>query len=208
MLCSDGTATASSLAMNAVSAALMCSNIPWNGPLAAVQMACNESQQGTIVQPSVAELAGCSMSGIYVGTADSVLLADFQVGLLLTPPPLLPRTPCPPLSLIIGVHMAVLCKLQIENAQEPQCKAWCAKPILLLDGFETSLWQWLVLWGSELLHATPSRLLMVPAGSPIQSSSPELSSSSCSSCPARDHQGTAPASVTTHIHNNQPHCWL
>lgn len=79
MLCSDGAATASSLAMNAVSAALMCSNIPWNGPLAAVPMACNESQQGITVQPSMAEVEASSMSGIFVGTAHSALLADFQV---------------------------------------------------------------------------------------------------------------------------------
>lgn len=79
MLCTDGTAAASSLALNAVSAALMCSNIPWNGPLAAVQMACSESEEGSIMQASVAELAAASMSGIYVGTADSALLADFQV---------------------------------------------------------------------------------------------------------------------------------
>ena len=79
MLCTDGTAPASSLALNAVSAALMCSNVPWNGPLAAVQLACSESGEGTVVQPSVAELAAASMSGMYVGTADSALLADFQV---------------------------------------------------------------------------------------------------------------------------------
>ena len=96
--------------MNAVSAALMCSNIPWNGPLAAVQMACNDSQQGTVVQPSVAELAGCSMSGIYAGTADSVLLADFQVSLLLTPFPVAPPllmlpTPHPP---ALAFHMCTL----------------------------------------------------------------------------------------------------
>lgn len=81
MLCSDGTAAASSLAINAVSAALMCSNIPWNGPLAAAQLACNASGEGTVVQPSVAQLAAASMSGIYVGTADTALLADFQVTL-------------------------------------------------------------------------------------------------------------------------------
>ncbi|KAL3159491.1 hypothetical protein ABBQ38_009910 [Trebouxia sp. C0009 RCD-2024] len=78
MLCTDGTAPASSLAVNAVSAALMCSNIPWNGPVAAVQIACSESGEGSIMQASVAELAAASMSGIYVGTADSALLADFQ----------------------------------------------------------------------------------------------------------------------------------
>lgn len=79
MPCSDRAANASSLALNAVSAALMCSNIPWNGPLAAVHMACNESQQGIIVQPSMAEAEASSMSGIFVGTAHSALLADFQV---------------------------------------------------------------------------------------------------------------------------------
>ena len=134
MLCSDGTATASSLAINAVSAALMCSNIPWNGPLAAVQMACNESQQGTIVHPSVAELAGCSMSGIYVGTADSVLLADFQVSLLVIPPSFHPRprapTPCPP---ALAVYSCTY-RSTVQTA-DCQCrggfssKACCAKPI-------------------------------------------------------------------------------
>ena len=83
MLCSDGGAPCSSiLAINAVSAALMCSHIPWNGPLAAVQVAYTDAEAGVAVQPTAAQLQTCSMSGIYVGTADSTLLADFQVNIL------------------------------------------------------------------------------------------------------------------------------
>ena len=67
------------MAMNAVSAALTCSNIPWIGPLAAVQVAYSLPEATVIVQPSAAELQASSMSGIYVGTADALLLADFRV---------------------------------------------------------------------------------------------------------------------------------
>ncbi|KAL0036610.1 hypothetical protein WJX79_002514 [Trebouxia sp. C0005] len=81
VLCSDGAVAASSVALNAVSAALMCSDIPWEGPLAAVQIAHNASDDDagqTIIQPTSEQLVDCGLSGIYVGTADTALLADFQ----------------------------------------------------------------------------------------------------------------------------------
>ena len=83
MLCTDGAADASCVAINAVSAALLGSSIPWNGPLAAVQVAVADQDSGpgpTVVQPSAAQLAKSSMAGLYVGTASNTLLADFQVG--------------------------------------------------------------------------------------------------------------------------------
>ena len=71
------------MAINAVSAALMCSDIPWHGPLAAVQVAYTVSRTSaagtTVVLPTVAQLEACSTSGIYAGTANTTLLADFQV---------------------------------------------------------------------------------------------------------------------------------
>lgn len=85
VLCSDGAVAASSVALNAVSAALMCSDIPWEGPLAAVQIAHNASDDDagqTIIQPTSEQLVDCGLSGIYVGTADTALLADFQVAFL------------------------------------------------------------------------------------------------------------------------------
>ena len=85
VLCSDGAVAASSVALNAVSAALMCSDIPWEGPLAAVQIAHNASDGDagqTTIQPTSEQLLGCGLSGLYVGTADTALLADFQVAFL------------------------------------------------------------------------------------------------------------------------------
>lgn len=82
VLCSDGAVAASSVALNAVSAALLCSDIPWEGPLAAVQIAHNASDVDagqTIIQPTSEQLLRCGLSGLYVGTADTALLADFQV---------------------------------------------------------------------------------------------------------------------------------
>ena len=84
LLCTDGAVAASSVAINAISAALLGSGIPWNGPLAAVQVACAELETGpgpVVVQPSVAQLGNSSMAGLYVGTASTSLLADFQVGM-------------------------------------------------------------------------------------------------------------------------------
>ncbi|DBB10117.1 hypothetical protein WJX82_000225 [Trebouxia sp. C0006] len=81
VLCSDGAVAASSVALNAVSAALMCSDIPWEGPLAAVQIAHSASGGDagqTTIQPTSEQLLGCGLSGLYVGTADTALLADFQ----------------------------------------------------------------------------------------------------------------------------------
>lgn len=84
VLCSDASVAPSSIALNAVSAALMCSDLPWNGPFAAVHMAHNASDVGageTVLQPSRAQVQEYGMSGMYVGTADTTLLADFQVSL-------------------------------------------------------------------------------------------------------------------------------
>ena len=67
------------MAMNTVSTALVCSHIPWNGPLAAVQVASPHSEENMVVQPSMAQLEAASLSGLYVGTAEATLLADFQV---------------------------------------------------------------------------------------------------------------------------------
>lgn len=85
VLCSDGAVAASSVALNAVSAALLCSDIPWEGPLAAVQIAHNASDDDagqTFIQPTSEQLLGCGLTGIYMGTADAALLADFQVTVL------------------------------------------------------------------------------------------------------------------------------
>ena len=82
VLCADGATDASCVAINAVSAALLGSSTPWNGPLAAVQVAVADQGSGpgpAVVQPSAAQLAKSSLAGLYVGTASNTLLADLQV---------------------------------------------------------------------------------------------------------------------------------
>ena len=83
VLCSDGSSEPAAIAINAISAALMRSDIPWQGPIAAVQLAHKKAGEGAlgdiIIQPSSTQLQDCTASGLYVGSADSVLVADFQV---------------------------------------------------------------------------------------------------------------------------------
>ena len=83
VLCSDGSSEPAAIAINAISAALMRSDIPSQGPVAAVQFAHQKAGEGKlgdiIIQPSVSQLQDCTASGLYVGSGDSVLLADFQV---------------------------------------------------------------------------------------------------------------------------------
>ena len=82
VLCSDGSSAPAPIAVNAVSVALMRARVPWQGPLAAVQVLqqAGRGQKDTfVVQPSAEQLEQCNTSGVFVATADAVLLADFQV---------------------------------------------------------------------------------------------------------------------------------
>ena len=92
VLCSDGSSEPAAIAINAISAALMRSDIPWQGPISAVQFAHKKAGKGkpgdVIIQPSFTQLQDCTASGLYVGSADSVLLADFQVERQMQPSPM------------------------------------------------------------------------------------------------------------------------
>ena len=82
MLCTDGQIDPDVVAINAVSAALSISNIPWAGPLAAVRVTRTEmgSADGTLTAaPTLDDQRSSGLNLLYVGTADRALLVDFQV---------------------------------------------------------------------------------------------------------------------------------
>ena len=74
----DRSADLEVLAINAASAALACSGLPWQGPVAAVRLAW--SAEGDIVpHPSHQQLAEAGGSLLYVGNANGVILLDAEV---------------------------------------------------------------------------------------------------------------------------------
>lgn len=82
VLCTDGQIDPDVVAINAVSAALSISNIPWAGPLAAVRVTRTEmgSADGTLTAaPTLDDQRSSGLNLLYVGTADKALLVDFQV---------------------------------------------------------------------------------------------------------------------------------
>ena len=82
VLCTDGQIDPDVVAINAVSAALSISNIPWGGPLAAVRVTRTEmgSADGTLTAaPTLDDQRSSGLNLLYVGTADRALLVDFQV---------------------------------------------------------------------------------------------------------------------------------
>eukprot|EP00891_Asterochloris_glomerata_P003279 jgi/Astpho2/3279/Aster-08043 len=81
VLCTDGQIDPDVVAINAVSAALSISNIPWAGPLAAVRVTRTEmgSADGTLTAaPTLDDQRSSGLNLLYVGTADKALLVDFQ----------------------------------------------------------------------------------------------------------------------------------
>lgn len=76
VLCSDGEQDPDILAINAASAALMCSDIPWNGPVGAVRIG---RVRGTfVVNPDMDELAECDLSLTYACTETKTMMIEAQ----------------------------------------------------------------------------------------------------------------------------------
>ena len=97
VLCTDGQIDPDVVAINAVSAALSISNIPWGGPLAAVRVTRTEmgSADGTLTAaPTLDDQRSSGLNLLYVGTADRALLVDFQV-----------THPQGPAFLVSGMHL-------------------------------------------------------------------------------------------------------
>ena len=65
------------MAINAISAALMDSQIPWSGPVAAVRVALQGEE--IIVSPSTNALAEVDSSMLYVGRGADAVMIDMQV---------------------------------------------------------------------------------------------------------------------------------
>ena len=77
LLSSDGAVAPDVLAINAASAALMCSNIPWGGPVAAVRVA--QIKGRLVVNPPPSAAAGATLSLLYAGSARETVVVDLQV---------------------------------------------------------------------------------------------------------------------------------
>lgn len=78
---SMGNANPVALAINAASTALMCSNIPWGGPVGAVHLA--HTGGNILVTPSTKDGAKAEMSLLIATTQDEVVMAEFQVSICL-----------------------------------------------------------------------------------------------------------------------------
>ena len=162
-------------------------------------MACSE---GTVVQPSVAELAGSSMSGVYVGTADAVLLADFQVNYASQPSPPLPLAApfvaCPTPASPCLWYMYILlytaqCTLKMLRSPHVHTTHLC----------HTTVWKksftWLVLWKCAPLHASLRRLFMQgrPASPEALSSALQAAQAALSQIIQAQHQLASQHTSTT-----------
>ena len=113
MLSTDGQTVPDVLAMNAASLALATSDIPWQGPVAAVRVARIDSSW--VVNPTYTELQQCGLQLLYAHSsmgprlieadgrllasrdlvAEAIALATAEVRVLLHPSPPRPR-PRPP----------------------------------------------------------------------------------------------------------------
>ena len=77
LLSSDGAVAPDVLAINAASAALMCSNIPWGGPVAAVRVA--QIKGRLVINPPPSAAAEAPLSLLYAGSASQAVVVDLQV---------------------------------------------------------------------------------------------------------------------------------
>lgn len=73
-LSSDGEKYLDILAINSASAALMISDIPWNGPVGAVRIGLKEGQ--LLVNPSVSDMEGSQLDLRIAGTEDAILMVE------------------------------------------------------------------------------------------------------------------------------------
>jgi polyribonucleotide nucleotidyltransferase len=62
------------LAINGASAALMVSDIPWNGPIGAVRVGCIQGQ--FVVNPTHSQMPDSTLDLVYVGTQDEILMIE------------------------------------------------------------------------------------------------------------------------------------
>lgn len=77
----DSSVDAAAMGINAVSAALMSSGVPWYGPVGAVRMAMVDSE--ILVSPSAEQAAAAEWTMLFVGGKHGVVLIDMQVQPLL-----------------------------------------------------------------------------------------------------------------------------
>lgn len=74
LLSADGEIEPDILAINAASAALMVSDIPWNGPIGAVRVASIQGQ--FVVNPTHSQMPDSTLDLVYVGTEDEILMIE------------------------------------------------------------------------------------------------------------------------------------
>ncbi|KAG6546742.1 hypothetical protein Mapa_011931 [Marchantia paleacea] len=78
VLCSDGDQDPDVLSVNAASAALTISNVPWNGPIGAVRV--GRVNGKFIVNPNMNEVRMSDLNMIYACTATNALMIETQAG--------------------------------------------------------------------------------------------------------------------------------
>ncbi|GMH37037.1 hypothetical protein BSKO_04910 [Bryopsis sp. KO-2023] len=76
VLSADGSQDPDILAINAVSAALTASDVPWEGPVGAVRIGCVDGE--FIVNPSTVELIESDLNLTYAGTWDRTVMVECQ----------------------------------------------------------------------------------------------------------------------------------
>lgn len=74
LLSADGENDPDILAINGSSAALMVSDIPWNGPIGAVRVGCVQGQ--FVVNPTHAQRPDSTLDLVYVGTEEEILMIE------------------------------------------------------------------------------------------------------------------------------------
>jgi polyribonucleotide nucleotidyltransferase len=74
LMSADGVIDPDILAINGASAALMVSDIPWNGPIGAVRVGSIQGQ--LVVNPTHSELLDSVLDLVYVGTQDEILMIE------------------------------------------------------------------------------------------------------------------------------------
>lgn len=74
LMSADGVIDPDILAINGASAALMVSDIPWNGPIGAVRVGCIQGQ--LVVNPTHSELLDSVLDLVYVGTEEEILMIE------------------------------------------------------------------------------------------------------------------------------------
>ena len=74
LLSADGNIEPDILAINGASAALMVSDIPWNGPIGAVRVGCIQGQ--FVANPTHAQIPDSTLDLVYVGTENEILMIE------------------------------------------------------------------------------------------------------------------------------------